>query len=47
MGKKYFTFQIYGAGYGDTVEEAWADCQENFDIKEEEQPMTYMVEEDE
>ena len=45
MGRKYFTFRIYGGGYGETVEEAWSDCQEHFDINEEPQPTTYSEEE--
>lgn len=46
MSSAYYTFHIYGGGFGETVEEAWADCQENFNILIEEQPMTYLVEEE-
>lgn len=47
MSRKYFTFRIYAGGYGESVEEAWKDAQENFNIHDEEQPKTYSFEEEE
>ena len=43
--RKCFKFQVYMIGYGETVEEAWEDCQEHFDIDQEPMPDCYVKEE--
>lgn len=44
---KLYDFSVVMCGWGDTPEEAWANCKENYDIDQEELPEYSIVDEDE
>jgi len=44
---KLYDFTVDMCGWGDTPEEAWENCKENFDIDKQELPEYEIIDEDE